>query len=206
MILNPEILMRSFVLSLFVSGALPLAALAQSAPEVVEGQWYRLNNQGFYRLGQTMCTDVFNGGPDDNQLDSRPCDNYSGQYWQFRSAPTAYRGLPTYAMSTMFRGDQMCLTLEGSLIDHVLRLAPCAGGPSANQIFAVQASKGLGTRPDDPGPFVGWMIEPLPSVEGEADMPMYLVVNTPPEGDGRPYIDAADFVGDGVMWTLTPAQ
>ena len=171
---------------------LPLSAVAQDHAMLDEQRWYRLKNLGYNRLNQDMCVDINNGGPLNNQLDSRPCANYSGQFWHFRGVSTAFRDLPTYIMTTMFRGDEMCLTLDGTLVDHELKLAPCTDPQSMNQIFAVTRENGK------------WTIEPMLSVDNENlnISSMYLVVSTPPEGDGVPHINGRDYMGQGGYWNI----
>ncbi|MCB1332180.1 MAG: hypothetical protein KDK26_00635 [Roseivivax sp.] len=172
------------------------AAFAQGGPTLDDMPFYRMMNAGFDRLGQSMCVDVFNGGEFDNQLDMRPCENYSGQFWKFTSVPTELRYLPTYTMTTQFRGDQMCLTIDGTLVDHVLLLAPCDNGPTDHQIWIVDSVAGDGSQP------AGWQIMPLLDETGNNGGGFSLVVDTPPEGDGRPYIDTIDYVGHGFIWRL----
>lgn len=179
-------------------------ARLSDAPEIDETRLYQIGNAGFEPLGQDMCLDVFNGGELNDQLDMRDCGDYSGQHWKLTSMPTALSHLDTYKMTTAFRGDEMCLTIDGSLIDHVLRLAPCPDRPNDDQLWAVSAWKGEGARPDDTGPVLSWQIEPLLSINGERGAPMMLVVDTPPHGDGRPYVDAREYVGDGFIWRLDP--
>lgn len=180
------------------------SAFSQDATSIDESVQYRLKNAGFERLGRDMCVDVFNGGELDNELEMRDCANYSGQLWTFTSIPSALKHLPTYKMTTQFRGPEMCLTVDGTLIDHVLRLAPCTDVPSENQLWSVMAWKGEGARPDDPLPILGWQIEPLISADSDQGSPFLLVVDTPPEGDGRPYVDTKDYVGNGFIWKLKP--
>lgn len=174
----------------------PSPAAAQQVA-VDEATFYRLKNADFARLGEDLCVDVFNGGDLNDQLQMTACENYSGQFWQFTSHPTALRHLATFAMTTAFRGAAMCLTVDGTLVDHVLRLAPCADPPGSNQLWSLAAGRTAGGEP-------GVTIEPMASADGEPGSPMFLVVNTPPEGDGRPYVDATDYVGDGAVWALVP--
>ena len=139
-----------------------------------------------------------------NELDMRECADHSGQFWTFTAIPNALKHLNTHKMTTQFRGSEMCLTIDGTLTDHVLHLAPCPNVPTENQLWNVAAWKGENARPDDPLPILGWLIEPLLSINSDEPAPMFLVVDTPPDGDGRPYIDTKDYVGDGFIWKLAP--
>jgi hypothetical protein len=163
---------------------------------------YRMENAGFDRLNQTMCADVVNGGPMDNQLNMQPCADYSGQMWHLAGKATALRHLPTYTLTTEFRGAGMCLTVDGTLMDHVLRLAPCADVPTDNQLWVVLPAE---TATDGPGSTIaqGWQITPYLDEIDDTGRGFSLVVSAPPEGDGLPYIDTIDYVGAGFLWRLT---
>lgn len=176
-----------------------LACGAAQATEVDETVFHRLKNAGFERLGEDRCVDVFNGGEFDNETDMRPCADYSGQLWRFTGMPTALRHLDTYTMTTAFRGADMCLTVDGTLIDHVLRLAPCADPPAPNQLWSLAP----GSNPDGRE---GVTIEPMPSAAGEDGWPMVLGIDTPPHGDGRPQVNGTESLGDGAVWQLVPTD
>ena len=72
--------------------------------------------------------DIFNGGPLDNQAHMPECANYSGQIWKLTGKVTPLRHLRTFTMTTAFRGEQMCLTMDGTLTDNIVRLTPCSDG------------------------------------------------------------------------------
>jgi len=167
-----------------------------SAADLDESLIYRLANAGFDRLGQKMCLDVFNVGPHNNELDSRECANRTGQYWRFSGMMTELRHLPTYRMSTVSRGEDMCLTIDGTLVDHVLHLAPCSDSQRNNQIWIVMPSK------DDNG----WEITPYLEEISDKLRGFQLVVSAPPEGDGRPYVDAKTYIGKGYIWRMSPVH
>ena len=162
-----------------------------------EGIPYRLKNAGWERLGEDMCVDISSDGSLDTELDSRPCFNLSGQYWIFTRLPTPLRHLPTYRMTTSSRGDGVCLTIDGTLLDHRLRLAPCADSARDNQLWIVTPMDGRGKD---------WEIVPYLEELSDAQRGFMLVVDTPPEGDGRPYIDTKDYVGKGYVWHLAPVN
>ena len=178
--------------------------VAPDLPTIDPTRPYRLRNAGFARLQQDMCADIFNGGPQDNEPDMRECAGYSGQIWNLTPHGATSPASATYTMTTQFRGPDMCLTIVGTLLDNILRLLPCGETPSDEQLWKIVAWKGEDARATGALPSVGWTIQPLLGETGKSGQPMFLVVDTPPEGDGRPYLDFRDFVGDGFLWNLTP--
>jgi len=164
-----------------------------NAADLDETLIYRLANAGFDRLGQKMCLDVINGGPHNNELDSRECANFTGQFWRFSGTMTELRHLPTYRMSTVFRGEDMCLTMDGTLVDHVLRMAPCSDSQRDNQIWIVTPAKDEN----------GWEITPYLEEFSDKFKGFQLVVSAPFEGDGRPYVDAKTYMGKGYIWRIS---
>ena len=81
--------------------------------------------------------------------------------------------------------------------DHGLRLAPCADSARDNQLWIVTPMDGRGKD---------WEIVPYLEELSDAQRGFQLVVDTPPEGDGRPYIDTKDNVGKGYVWHLAPVN
>lgn len=192
-------------LSILLLGTLPLlpqTALAQALPQIDESAFYQLRNFAFAQSGQDLCTDIVNGGSQDNQLMTAPCGNYTGQFWKFSGVQTEYRELATYRMTTQFRGEDMCLTVQGSLDLHEVLLTPCTDPADPSQTFAVMPTKGPNTRIDDPGPVVGWTIQPMLEFD-TASEENFLGVGDPVMGVGVPWI--ADFNENmpGYYWSLT---
>lgn len=185
--------------------AIASVSVAQDVPTIDDTLAYRMANAGYERLNETMCADIVNGGDLDNQLQMQPCGNYSGQIWYFTQKVTELRHLPTYTMATEFRGRDMCLTIDGNLIEHVLRLLPCSDVPTPHQLWVVMPAEST-AEGAGPETAVGWQIMPLLDQYENDEDGFSLVVSTPPHGDGVPYIDWINFVGDGYIWRLIPWQ
>ena len=99
-----------------------LTTIALCAATVASSQG--LDANAYYRLepagapGQ-LSLDVINN--EHNTLMLAPSGDFSGQYWRFTSA-----GGGKYRLTTMFRGDGMCLDVQnGGPANNELMLAPC---------------------------------------------------------------------------------
>lgn len=188
-----------FIISIaFLLGSVGAASAQVSGPD--ETIAYRMINVGFERLnGPEMCADIVNGGPSNNEMSTQPCANYSSQIWHITGTMTPLRHLPTYTLTTEFRGRNMCLTTNDALTD--LRLAACADAPTDNQIWVFYPSESA-TFGEASIVVQGWQIVPYLAEAKDGFDGFSLVVSAPPEGDGVPYIDKIDYVGAGFLWQL----
>src|SRR5512142_1106135 len=71
--------------------------------------------------GLSMCLDIVNGGPRNNQAEMRPCGAFSGQQWTATPIGNGY-----YTLTTAFRGANMCLdVVNGGPDNNLVWLQPC---------------------------------------------------------------------------------
>jgi len=95
--------MRNFSAAIAcIALVLPTPLLAQ-APDT--NFYYKLSTE-FRGTGMPM--DVFNGGPQDNQVRLDSDQNVSGQFWNF--VPSSVSGF--YVLKSQFRGSGMCLDIN----------------------------------------------------------------------------------------------
>ncbi len=171
-----------------------LAASAQQTESLNDMLTYKISSAALKQIGQNKCIDIFNGGPLNNQVHLQDCANYSGQLWHLTNIPTALRYLPTYSLTTDFRGPQMCLTMNGTPADNLLQMKACPDIPDDNQLWVVMKVDG------------GWQITPyLDEAEGVGS-PHALTISQPPSDSAPLQTEDITKVGNGYIWALTPVQ